>query len=55
MVVTMQFIKAGRDKAWTMLFGTDNNEHILLGERGTASSWQASHSIPICLEQIIKG
>lgn len=32
MAVTMQFIKAESEKAWTMSFGTDNNEHILLGE-----------------------
>lgn len=33
MVVTMPFIKAGK-KAWTMLFGTNNNNHILSGEEG---------------------
>lgn len=32
MVVAMQFIKVEREKAWTMLCGTNNNEHILLGE-----------------------
>lgn len=32
MVVTMQFIEVGREKPWTMLFGTNNNEYILLGE-----------------------
>lgn len=32
MVVTAQFIKAGRERVGTMLSGRDNNEHTLLGE-----------------------
>jgi len=32
MAATMQFIKAGREQVWTMLFGTDNNKRILIDE-----------------------
>lgn len=34
MVVTTQFIKAGRERVGTMLSGRDNNEHTLLGGEG---------------------